>query len=350
MSKTTYTPLYFAQLMNVLTCPENTLTTILRRVVSECNDVMRFLWFDTDFMDPAYDGPYRYLNDFLAKYRSKLYGSFTGSTVIPDDIDEDRALAAEAFSTTYIVNTWAKSKQVYQFDEELELSLADSDNIQLPVRILDRLPHRTFYIDFAENGIFKSNFHGAFIHIAPEQTGYLVYIMRVKEDGRSMSGKIALVPQNDNTGTFIFNKNDIPQNNVDRNKDWRTFGFFLINALLYLCADNNEIHESTLTKQTYHPSTHVKNKFSEVRQWECGYRYGAEVRKIKTASDNEKETSPHTSPASRKPVIEHVRRAHWHHYWIGKRKTDERKLILHWIPPTLVHGVKCDAAVVHKVN
>lgn len=350
MSKATYTPLYFAQLMNVLTCPENTLTTILRRVISEGDDIMRFLWFDTDFMDPAYDGPYRYLNDFLAKHRSDLYGSFTGSSTIPDNIDEDRALAAEVFSTSYIVNTWTKSKQVYQFDAELELSLADSDSIKLPVRILDHLPHRTFYIDFAENGIFKSNFHGVFIHIAPEQTGYLIYIMRVKEDGRSMSGTIALVPQDDDDGTFIFDKNDIPQNNTDRNRDWLIFGFFLINALLYLCADNNEIHESALTKQTYRPSTRIRNKFSEVRQWECGYRYGAEVRKLKTASDDKKETSSHASPASRKAVIEHVRRAHWHHYWVGKRNTDEHKLILHWIPPTFVHGTKCDAAVIHKVN
>lgn len=352
MAKATYTPLYFAQLMDVLSCPENTLTTILRRVISEGDDIMRFLWFDTDFMDSDYNGPYRYLNDFLAKHRSKLYGSFTGSTDIPDNIDEDRALAAEAFSTSYIVNTWAKSKQVYQFDAELELSLADSDNIELPVRILDRLPHRTFYIDFAENGIFKSNFHGTFIHIAPEQKGYLVYIMRVKEDGRSMSGKIALVPQDDNydEATFIFDKNDIPQNNADRNKDWQIFGFFLINALLYLCADNNEIHESALTKQTYRKSTRIRNKFSEVRKWECGYRYGTEIRKIKTTSDDKKETSSHASPASRKTVIKHVRRAHWHHYWVGKQNTDERKLILHWIPPTLVRGTKCDAAIIHKVN
>lgn len=174
--------------------------------------------------------------------------------------------------------------------------------------------------------------------------------MRVKEDGRSMSGKIALVPQDDDDGTFIFDKNDIPQNNVDRNRDWLIFGFFLINTLLYLCADNNEIHESALTKQTYRPSTRIRNKFSEIRKWECGYRYGAEVRKLKTASDDKKETSSHAAPAPRKTVIEHTRRTHWHHYWVGKRNTDERKLILHWIPPTFVRGTKCDAAVIHKVN
>lgn len=350
MAKATYTPLMFAQLMDVSTCPENTLTNILRRVISEGDDAMQFLWFNTDFMNPSYDGHYRYINDFLAKYRSKLYGSFTGSTVIPDDEEQDRALAAEAFSTTYIVNIWAKSKQVYKFDAELELSLADSDRIELPVRILDRLPHRTFYIDFADDGIFKSNFHGAFIHIAPEKTGYLVYIMRVKDDGRSMSGKIALVSQNDENATFIFDKNDIPQDDVDRNKDWRLFGFFSINALLYLCADNNEIHESALTKQTYRPSTHIKNKFSEIRQWECGYRYGTELRKNKTKSNDNDASASTNLPTSRKQVIEHIRRAHWHHYWVGKRNSTERKLILHWIPPTLVHGQTCDVAVIHRVN
>ena len=38
-----------------------------------------------------------------------------------------------------------------------------------------------------------------------------------------------------------------------------------------------------------------------------------------------------------KTVSPHTRRGHWHHYWTGKRGTDERKLILKWTFETAIH-------------
>ena len=32
----------------------------------------------------------------------------------------------------------------------------------------------------------------------------------------------------------------------------------------------------------------------------------------------------------------HVRRAHWHHYWIGKQD-GERRLVLKWVAPSYIH-------------
>ena len=69
----------------------------------------------------------------------------TGNATIPKSKNRDRNLAADIFSTHYIVTTWAKNKQVYKFDAELELSLTSTQEVELPVRILDRLPYRTFY-------------------------------------------------------------------------------------------------------------------------------------------------------------------------------------------------------------
>ena len=34
----------------------------------------------------------------------------------------------------------------------------------------------------------------------------------------------------------------------------------------------------------------------------------------------------------------HSRRGHWHHYWVGKKDSGERRLILKWIAPTFVNG------------
>ena len=45
-------------------------------------------------------------------------------------------------------------------------------------------------------------------------------------------------------------------------------------------------------------------------------------------------------------VRAHVRRAHWHHYWTGKGRTE---LVLRWIAPTPI-GYGERLATIHKVS
>lgn len=347
-----YTPLYFAKIMDLNSQSyNNKWTRAIKQTLLNIDDVLLFIWYDTDFINPSYEGKFKYINDILLSGRSQMYKMMTGNDEIPEDPEEDRALAAELFSSYLMPNKWAANKQVYKFDSELELALADSEEIKLPVRILDRLPYQTFYLEFAEDGIFRKNFHGAFINIVRKENGYLFYTERVKEDGRVMFGKAALVPNDNEDGIFIFDKNDFSCDESDRNVDWTEFCFYMLNALLYLCADNAEIQESSVTKNTYHPSGRIKNRFSEIRQWECGYRYGSEIRsqkKQKKSSDNCKGQTSELNICVKRSLPAHTRRAHWHHYWTGPRN-GERKLILHWIPPVYVSGTECQAAVVHKV-
>lgn len=352
-----YTPLMIAQIMDIRKQPfHNRWTEVIKETLKENDEVMSFVWYDTDFLNPSYTGKYQYINDVLLKHRSQMYKAMTGKAEIPKDPIEDRALAAELFASYLVPNKWAANKQVYKFDAELELSLAESEDIKLPVRVLDRLPYGTFYIDFADNGIFKSNFHGAFINIVPHGQGYLLYIERIKEDGRVMFGHVALIPDNKD-GVFFFNRENVsPENEADRNKDWQEFGFFLLNALLYLCADNAEIKESEVTKRTYRKSNSIKNKFSEIKQWECGYRYGASIHSKKaeqTSAKTNDETgltsAKEEQARSKRTIVAHTRRAHWHHYWVGPRD-GERKLILHWIPPTYVTGQQTEVAVIHNIR
>lgn len=48
---------------------------------------------------------------------------------------------------------------------------------------------------------------------------------------------------------------------------------------------------------------------------------------------------------SHSPKRPHMRRGHWHNFWTGPRDGD-RKLVLHWIPPTFI-GAKEDSPVVY---
>lgn len=72
--------------------------------------------------------------------------------------------------------------------------------------------------------------------------------------------------------------------------------------------------------------------------WQTGYRLGAALRAARrqaTASATESEPQDER-PRRRRPVA-HIRRAHWHTYWVGPRKEPARReRTVKWIPPLLV--------------
>src|SRR5262249_43973173 len=63
-------------------------------------------------------------------------------------------------------------------------------------------------------------------------------------------------------------------------------------------------------------------------RWEVGCRLGAALRR---ALSKRKPTALTGTHASSRP---HIRRAHWHSFWTGKRdQPDARSAILKWLPP-----------------
>ena len=69
---------------------------------------------------------------------------------------------------------------------------------------------------------------------------------------------------------------------------------------------------------------------------DVGIRYGVAIRKAKQQDVKIRKVT-RTTATNRKPMVSHVRKAHWHTYWIGKNRTER---VLRWIPPTFVssHG------------
>jgi len=80
---------------------------------------------------------------------------------------------------------------------------------------------------------------------------------------------------------------------------------------------------------------------------DVGIRYGTAIRKAKEQTDVQTiylgKTGKH-----RKPIVSHVRKAHWHTYWKGKGRTER---IVRWIPPTFVsrHGTELPITI-HNVK
>lgn len=336
-----YTPLMFCKNMDINNIsPKMKLRSVLEDAMVCPGEVLLFLKYDDDFLTPSYTGQFASLNNWLIKNRKLMYKNmFSDPENISEGTIEDKGAAADCFFPYILVNTWSKNKQVYTFDAELELTLSDMDEIKIPVRILDRLPYNTFYIEFAKDGIFASHFHGVFVNFVKHEQGYVLFLMRVTEEGKSMTGSVSFVPDNDNDAYFIINRfRDIEKRNVDCEMDWSEFSMFLLNAVLYLCSENAEIRENKTTIRTYKPSSIVRNKFSEIQKHDCGFIYGETIRKNKKQKKSlengeNKNDSENTAIKTRKEMRPHSRKAHWHHYWVGKGRTE---LVLRWIAPTTV--------------
>lgn len=70
-------------------------------------------------------------------------------------------------------------------------------------------------------------------------------------------------------------------------------------------------------------------KLLEHSVWDTGYRIGSALQR---AHEAQRESAP-GGDAGKSPSP-HIRRAHWHHFWVGPGKEPkERKLVLKWLPP-----------------
>ena len=82
-------------------------------------------------------------------------------------------------------------------------------------------------------------------------------------------------------------------------------------------------------------------------RWEVGYRLGAALRQALSEHEPAEPTGTHASPRP------HIRRAHWHSFWAGKRDQPEaRSVTLKWLPPIPVNvqGVEDLTTTVRDVS
>jgi hypothetical protein len=234
---------------------------------------------------------------------------------------------------------WARNKMAYRFDGTLADTLAAQRlDSKIPSEILDYLPYPCVYIErnMTIEGRKTTGFF-AWLDWGTMGNKKLLMLLFTMADSTSLSiglpvtgGTIAdsiLEVANSHTG-------------VGRNfteKDVHNFAaaqslIACINLLLYLCSEKPEIPDDTELQTRRSRDSYGNTKRAAV--WEVGTRIGAALRKA-IEPDAESETiSDKSSHSSPRP---HMRRAHWHSFWSGKRNGTERKLILRWLPPIAVN-------------
>lgn len=128
-------------------------------------------------------------------------------------------------------------------------------------------------------------------------------------------------------------------------------------SLIYLCSFELDIRETLVSKQRYKEAKAKKPKDKKAkvdmpeREYKVGEYFGAAFRKFTYENATKSSKSTGTGSAKRP----HMRRAHWHGYWRGKKGSENRTLVRRWVHESFINvdydtGEKKLGVAKHKVK
>lgn len=250
---------------------------------------------------------------------------------------------------------WRPSLGIYRFAPELAQALVGTPLTgELPADVLQTLPEWCVYIETPHLGLQlgEVRVQGAWVHLehdthreaaelrlvlhVPPPVRYVpvpIHLAGGLRDGIEAAEREAMM-QAAAHGHDVSSVPDIPREAV------RVVAS-IVSLALYLCTEEPDLGDRE-------PPAKVEPRRSKRRRepflqgaeapvvWETGFRLAEQLR---AASEGDGGGT----------VRPHVRRAHWHTYWVGSEQRGDRRRELRWLSPMLVGGAP-DRATVRKVE
>ena len=244
--------------------------------------------------------------------------------------------------------TWRRNKIVYSFDPDLATALAEqAEDVQdtdvLPCDLLTHLPYPCIYIK-ANNILEHVDGFFVFIEYDTNHDRTELRIQWLTDDMEYSVPQLLHLLQGKTIKECVLDTIHATQENLGddimlKDVDVGVARVILsaIQLVLYLVSENAEIDPAPaameVTRATGNVATIRKSKgdkASQVREMTVGVRVGAALRKARRAPSTGKSAGTGGTKRS------HTRRGHWHHYWTGPMQ-GERRLLLKWTAPTIIH-------------
>lgn len=268
----------------------------------------------------------------------------------PSLSEEDAMRASISILQKHVqLQRYRKCKQIYGFDADIAAELLKTQkDINLPYNIFDRLPYQCVFFDYSacsEELKEKVDMEGCLAQVNKTtiESGanfYIISALLFKNNTSTFIRQTILLNSPEEGLQFSF-EGDL-KSNLDLQdglngeikqavpSDTANLQMALIiQSLFYLCSYEPDIHETASSKMQYRKAKQNKKKGKNIelpaREFKVGERFGEAFRKWTKGQLGQ--SSDHT-PTGRhnKP---HLRRAHWHRHWLGKRD-GERQLVVRW--------------------
>lgn len=316
-----------------------------------------------------YPQAWKMIDEYIQKYRANwpnwcflpMNANVFG---ISKEDDED---FPQTLSDLHVLAAWRTTQGIYRIDPDVLEPLWDTSiSGEIPTDVLYRLPEWCVYIETGKRDIGSGRtLHGFFACLDfslgdPVELSDCVVIFLDIETGPNVENQLSpyIFPLKigpgisatieemidiymDDTGNKFYPpdpevfKNPLVKNIVQN--DLKNLLPRIFSLLIHLCAENSEIR-STNGKDNPAKIISLKNTKNGLRYfppnqptvWETAWRIGASIRSYreKTSTSHENELGEKKRP--------HIRRAHWHSYWIGALN-GERSIRIKWLPPIPVN-------------
>jgi hypothetical protein len=269
--------------------------------------------------------------------------------------------AASAFMPIATIANWRMTQGIYCVDSALYPELISTPiTNDLPIEVLLRLPEWCIYI--STPGVFIHSvgsgrpveLRGCFVRIdvsdrparaaqefAPPRAKRAPYDLVLALDIPDASGQLLCASMQIN-GSVNYAIENLMTTRQATAFDTREFLNPIFNMLLYICA-MGDISGKSGQPGNPQPTKLGRGEAKLVpakgpRIWDVGVQMGEALRAANVTAINSNRNSRNASDRS------HLRRAHWHCFRSGPLKrsdgsvipSNERKLELQWIPPTMV--------------
>lgn len=251
----------------------------------------------------------------------------------------------------YVAYHWRKNKVIYSFSDTFLSLLDKTDDTEIYSNILKRLPFTDFAVNLPEN----DKYDAMLVHIEfsrPEKTLFLLFPFMINKALTQVGFSHCMCWCVDGQKLVENYRNIRAQHGVEFSRDKENYLRIAVAAAYYLASKNAEIKETTLPKNkrlTVVAKPGAKPKKVNVKTFDVGYVIGKSFeQQMRSANATCAESFSHCG--SSHSVRPHVRRAHWHHYWVGEGRT---RLEVRWIEPTLVLANsknEADVAIVRSVK
>ncbi len=254
------------------------------------------------------------------------------------------------------LGAWRATKGIYRFDPALYEPLRNTDlSSEIPVELLFQMPEWGLYMETPHVHFGDHAVHGAFAHLehdlntgkaelrllldTPDHLVPLILHLDQKTIGGALEAALREAEwQAKKRGMARPFLGEMPS-------DWlvetqRGVATQLTALLLFICTQAGDIGDG------HRPSRPVPTKTKsgprifppdEPRKWDVGVRLGAALRRAYQAL----EVDGRGVAGERSAPRAHIRRAHYHTYWLGPR--DRPQASLRWLPPIAVNVEDIDA-------
>ena len=305
----------------------------------------------TLYLNPIYE-------KLQAKYGNSVVTTFeffdTALKYFVEDLKVDSVVASKILEMDCLQQTitynWNIYKQCYKFNEDtLNFLLNETTYEEIPIKVLkDNLPFDCFAIDNQfelEDVKIKSVIVQRTLAVKDKDSYRLdeclnLFFILDTKDFDYFYGCIPLIDDSDYT------IDETVEGMHDYELTIKRCIKKVVSLIIYLCSDNKEIRYIE-HKNSYEKNHSKYQKKKGITTYDVGYDLGNTIKQTKVVYVNPYQT--HKEKGVGSPKRPHARCGHFHHFWVGSIKENNRKLIVKFVAPTFVNGGN-QKAIVHNVK